>query len=401
VLTSDLLSASLRRGEVFPHYIRTDEPASLELARRLIEIFEQHRGRSRASLQEELEGYLGTGTEFLLHRGLAKLLFDRCEFDCAAEVDPAEVRRVVFEEAASAHTEASLGPFDRSAVLEKVRARLGVHTEQVETALYADLKGEQLLAKFETITSQKLLQRYNVALAQALLLRATELHVEISGQSPRRYRELFRSIKFFQLLHTTEKTAGDGYRIRLDGPLSLFASSQKYGLQMASFLPTLLNFDHWKLEAEVLWGKRRARCLFRLSPETGLVSHRNLRGQWQPEEVAWLLTQFPKLESDWDISGETELIDLGGCAVMAPDYVFTHRRTGNKVYMEIFGFWRRGSLQSRIEILRKHGPSNLLLALSRELHVGEEELADLPGDVYLFRRQPVAREVLRRLENFL
>ena len=37
----------------------------------------------------------------------------------------------------------------------------------------------------------------------------------------------------------------------------MFKSSGRYGLQMASFLPTLLHFDHWSLTADLLWGKKR------------------------------------------------------------------------------------------------------------------------------------------------
>ena len=32
----------------------------------------------------------------------------------------------------------------------------------------------------------------------------------------------------------------DGYTLQIDGPLSLFSATNKYGLQMALFLPSLL-----------------------------------------------------------------------------------------------------------------------------------------------------------------
>jgi len=401
MLTADLVQASVRRGAVRPHYIDATDSTSIDLAGCLIDIFQRPGRRCRRDVQTELDDFLGSGTEFLLHRGLAKLLFDGCEFEVESSVDPVELRRAVFEQAAKSYEDSSSRSFDRSAALSIVEERLSVDRDQLERSFYADLKEEQCLVSFRETTPERLLKRYNVALAQAVLLRATSLEVEISQESPRRYRELFRSIKFFQLLHTAAGNAKDGYRIRLDGPFSLFKASQRYGLQMANFLPTLLNFECWKLEAEVLWGKDRTRRQFQLDATAGLESHRHLKGQWQPEEIGWFLKQFSKLQSDWSISPDTELVDLHGGGVLVPDYVFTHTPTGTQVFLEIFGFWRRGALESRLELLQKHGPKNLILALSRELHADQEVLENLPGEVYTFRSHPIAREVLGLLEGFV
>ena len=393
MLTADLVQASVRRGVVRPKYIQDDDADNLALAEALISIFESGQGKSRGQLDSELQEFSGTGTAFILHRGLAKLLLDRCEFETDAPVKPAELRRTVFEEAAELYRRQLL-PFDREVAIRQAEERMGLAEGLVEPNLFADLKDEQILNNFKGYSAERLLCRYNVALAQAVLLRATRLEIQIAGQSPARYREVFRKIRFFQLLHQVEGDLAAGYHIVLDGPLSLFKSSQRYGLQMASFVPTLLHCDDWELNATVLWGKKRRELAFRLSPRDGLRPHTRLTGQWQPGEIAWLLEQFPKLESDWSISGDTELIDLGGKGVLVPDFVFSHGPTGRKVFMEIFGFWRKGAVASRIELLRGHGPANLILALSKDLYAGEEALSDLPGEVYVFRSTPIAREVL-------
>ncbi|MCZ6796141.1 MAG: DUF790 family protein [Planctomycetota bacterium] len=401
MLTADLLRSTVRDGQVRPFYVNEADPELLELARVLLRIFEFHHGKSRRALQAELDGFLGSGTAFLLHRGLAKLLFDRCELRTEAAVDPAELRRAVFERAARMHTAPGARGFDRTAVLRDVRSLFEIDSEEIERNFYADLREEQVLESLETISPRRLLERYNVALAQAVLLRATGLEIDINHQTPQRYRELFRSIKFFQLLHSVTGDAEQGYRIRLDGPFSLFRSSQRYGLQMASFLPTLLSFDDWSLEASVLWGKARVQRRFHLSSADGLPPTRDLKGQWQPAELEWLPRQFAKLDSEWRISRETELVNLGGCGVLVPDHVFVHEPTGKRVSLEIFGYWRRGALRSRLELLREHGPEELILALSRDLHVEEEEIEDLPGEVYTFRTHPIARELLALLDRFV
>ena len=68
-------------------------------------------------------------------------------------------------------------------------------------------------------------------------------------------------------MHRVEGDAAEGYLIRLDGPMSLFKSSGRYGLQMASFLPTLLHFDRWSLNARLNVGQETPRA--RLPPVAG------------------------------------------------------------------------------------------------------------------------------------
>ena len=404
MLTADLVQARVYRQEVRPRYIDADDPGNLALAGELIDVFTAHEGRARGELDRELKELLGTGTEFLLHRALAKLLLDRCKFETEAAAEPEELRRAVFETAAAAyrapHEESDAQPFhfDRAAVIDRAAERLGVEAEPLERGLYADLKDEQLLQDWKPCAPAWLLARYNVALAQGVLFMAAELTLRIDGGSIQRHRALFRKIKFHQLMHRVSGDARKGWVIRLDGPMSLFKSSGRYGLQMASFLPTLLHFDRWSLTARLLWGKKRRELAFRLSPATGLQPHTRLTGQWQPDELTWLPEQFDKLDCDWRISTDAELVDLGGRGVLVPDYVFEHAG-GLRVYMEAFGFWNKGAVASRLELLRRHGPENLVLAISKQLAAGRDALDDIPGEVFVFRAAPVARKVLKLLEE--
>jgi len=395
VLTSDLVQVRVYRDEVRPRYLPDDE-GSLGLAAQLIEVFSAHVGQPRHELDRELADLLGTGTAFVLHRGLAKLLLDRCGFETDSPVDPESLRRDVF--AAAAEHRRGEDRFDRAAVLGQVAAARDLDPDALERGLYADLKDEQVLQDWKPCTPEWLVRRYNVALAQGVLLRAHELTIRIGGLNVRKYRSLFRKIKFFQLLHRIEGTRADGYVIRLDGPMSIFQASGKYGLQMASFLPTLLHFEGWELAAELRWGARRRHHRFVLTPATGLQPLSRLTGQWQPEELAWFPEQFAKLESDWTVSTDGELVDLGGKGVLVPDFVFEHKETGRRVFMEVFGFWNKGAVTSRLRLLKRHGPANLILALSKQLAAGHEGLEDLPGEVYVFRASPIARRVLKVLK---
>lgn len=399
MLTSDLVRARVRGETVTPLYVATDDATLLDLAAALAGIFQRHVGRTRGELDRDLKEFLGTATDFLLHRGLAKLLDDRCEFQSDSPADPIALRRAVFDAAATAYRNGS-GSVNRSSVFEQVAAHVGLTADQVERALFADLKDEQILRQFEPYTPELLLERYNVALAQAVLFRATGLEIRIFGQTAARHRELLRRIKFFQLMHGITRIDG-GIQIRLDGPLSLFQASQKYGLQMANFLPTLLHCDHWELDATLLWGPRRQERRFRLTDEDALKPYTLSQGQWQPPEMAWLPDQFAKVAGDWIIASDPDVLELGGSrqVVIVPDYVFEHRPSGWRVYFEIFGFWRRGAIERRLQQLAEFRCENLLLAVSRELHVEDEELGDLASAVYVFRSVPIAADVRSRLDQ--
>src|SRR5262249_6605931 len=157
----------------------------------------------------------------LVHQGLAKLLEDRCEFEVVSGHPPEQLRELVFTTAA-ARRRGQQGelpvpamPLDRNAILQEVAARLALTPEAVDQGLFADLKSEQRLVRFKDITAERLLQRYNVALAQAVLLRSTRVQASIRHEPPQRYRQLFRLVKFHRLVCQVEATGPDAYCLRL------------------------------------------------------------------------------------------------------------------------------------------------------------------------------------------
>ncbi len=398
MLTGDLLRVRFRKGEIRLPYIDELDADNFAVAESLIGIFKRHEGGTRQELDEELRDTTGAGTEFLFHRGLSKLLKDRCTFASASPVDPVALRRRIFEHAAAAYRHPAQVRINREAILAEAAKSAAIGADVVESAFYADLREAERLASFKPCAPDWLLSRYNVALAQAVLLRASELDLHIEGESPARYRDLFRKMKFFRLLHEIRKTGPGAYHIRMDGPMSLFHSSQRYGLQIAQFLPTVLHCAHWRIAASVLWGARRRKGVFRLTPETGLKPISSATGQWLPEEVVWLEERFARLGSAWRMEAGSEIVDLGGQGVLVPDYLFTHHPTGLAVYLDFLGFWRSSGVQTRLELLRRYGPTNMILAVSSDLAVDEASSAEIPGEVYRYRRMPVARDLLGILD---
>src|SRR5438105_3828243 len=245
MLTGKLVRVRHHRNRLIPIYIHVEERDWREVAGHLLEIYRGLTGKTRAEAEEEIRETIGDNPTQLVHQGLAKLLEDRCEFEVDSESAPDELREKVFLAAGAARKAGTT--FDRSAILQGVAAEMATTVEAVDRGLFADLKSEQRIVRFDDCTVDQLLHRYNVALAQAILLRATSVTIQVYGETPNRYRQLFRSIKFHRLICDIESHGREAYTLRLDGPLSLFSSTQKYGIQLANFLPALLQCKRFEL----------------------------------------------------------------------------------------------------------------------------------------------------------
>ena len=389
MLTSDLVRARVVKGVVRPSYLEPKTERLRAHAQELLALFDAQVGATQGALDEALADHLSEGGDLKIRRGLAKLLRDRCTLTpTVADADPRELRRAVFLAAGARHpVGAGLEPDDRAEVLAEVAAQHALSPEALEHGLYADLKEAHRLDEFRKLEVEALLYRYNVALAQGVLLRASEVRVDIGKNKPARYRQLFRFIKFYQLSFTTEPRREGGYRITLDGPLSLFRLVQRYGLRLAQWLPALLLCEGWRLEADVAWQEGAHRHVrFELEPDRRLRSHYRDTGVWTSEEETWFAKRFrARKNSRWSLRRAAHITSLGGEDVLVPDYILRHE-DGRKALLEIIWSWRKGGLDRHLRHLATHGPPNLVLALSDKLRVGEEDVRQLPAATVRFKQ---------------
>lgn len=403
MLTADLIRARVVKGEVRPRYVADDDADVRALAEEMVGVFREHLGRRRIELDDALARITGEGTDYLLHRGLAKLLFDRSTYEVRSPVDPVDLRRAVFEASAKVHPAVRVADavhtVTRDDVLAQVAASLGVEVAAVEQGLYADLEDEQVMTAAPELTGEALVQRYNLALAQAALLRATRLVIHLDEGDPSRFRQLFRWVKFYRLIHKAERAAGGGWQLTLDGPVSVFQQSNKYGLQLAEFLPALLLFPSWSAAAELRWGPQKKDLVFRVSREDALVSNLPDKGAYVTKEEQWVLDRFAALKTPWTLSREGSLIDLGGRGVLIPDFVARHE-DGREALVEVLGFWRAETLAARVELLQAEGPKNLVLAVPSKLRGDVEAGATAAGvEALFFKDVLIAKELLERVER--
>ncbi|HEX8921844.1 MAG TPA: DUF790 family protein, partial [Pyrinomonadaceae bacterium] len=316
MLTADL-AQSWRRGQsVRPLYIPPDDADYLRDATHLIKLFNEHEGRARRELEQSLEEYVGTGTDYKILRGLIKLLMDRCGFETASAQDPVEIRRTLFRKALVRHP-VTMDENARSEVINEAARELLCAPEVLMEGLYADLPENQRLGGFEQLDGARLLNLYNLAQAQALLYRCVEMRLTVETQNPDAYRELFGAIKAYRLIHTIKGSPSTGYEVRLDGPVSLFHRSQKYGVQMAVFLPALLLCKGWKMRAEIVQQNlnNQGSAFFELQHNQKRLSSHYLNDPVSENSIAEkLVANWGRLETLWALEPAREVIDLGESA---------------------------------------------------------------------------------------
>jgi predicted nuclease of restriction endonuclease-like RecB superfamily len=316
-------------------------------------------------------------------RGLIKLLTNRCEFETRSPAEPFEIRQKIFLQARRFQPVLPDSE-EKKAVLEKVAKELSTDAKTVFANLYADLTSHQRLSVFAPPTPRELLENYNLAQAQAILYRCVEMKLRVEPSEASNYRSIFGWIKHFGLIHSIRGNAQLGYEITLTGAASLFHRSQKYGIQMAVFLPALLLCRNWSFRAEI--NDRRGNAFYELtSDQNRLVSNRFDEPEYKNPDIEKLLKNWGKISVGWKLTENREVVDLGKTAFI-PDLVLTS--SGNeKIYLDILGFWTPKSLQKRLEEFRMANFRRFLICASNELRGSREEfLGESPHVIFYQNR---------------
>jgi predicted nuclease of restriction endonuclease-like RecB superfamily len=408
VLPPELTRARKREGKLTLSPLSAAERSrALELSERLLTATRGAVGSDRDEVEARWSGVEASAKERKLLLGLTHLVETRSEFSAPGGAEPEVVRRRVFELAAERR--ANLGDselFDRDAVLADVATELGIDRDVLEQSMYADLRSAQKLSRCTVPNASALVADYELTQVQSVLLRAVRIEAEVRAKSPDAYRELFRKLKFRQLLFRIEPLDAGGYRLEIDGPMSLFGATTKYGLELALSLPALLACGQLRLKAELRWGKRREKLTFEQTyaqlAET--EPHPGVRS-----EVAELLDSLQTSDA-WQADLSERLLDLTeqGGGVLVPDLELAPARPPKKnakatrVLVEILGFWSRDAVFRRIEAAERGLGERVLFVVSSRLRVSEALLDDVESaSLYVYKGKINAQALLRHAERLL
>jgi uncharacterized protein len=221
------------------------------VVRELLNIFCNHVGKTRCELEVAIEKYAAGRTDYRILRGLAKILMGFSEFEMQLP-DTMGLRSALFVRAAKSwpivRRQDSPLETDRYSILAEVSGEIGLTPAQLEEALYADLPERRKPIHFAVSCGpEALIARYNIELARGLLYWDERMVIEVEDS----YQDIFRYMKLCRLMHTILRPER-GYRIELDGPLSILQGSIRYGVKMAVFLPALALCRAWRMEAIIL-----------------------------------------------------------------------------------------------------------------------------------------------------
>jgi predicted nuclease of restriction endonuclease-like RecB superfamily len=442
VLTADLARSRTRKGTITPLFIDTSDQQYRDTATELIQIFEEHLGEPKGDLEDTIDQLTIADTDYKIVQGLAKLLTDECEFETVAPVEPREIRQALFEKANDSYPivrQPTLGEdTQKLEVYSSVADRLGITLEECHQGMYADLEEHKRLVRFgnrvseeyenedesstatqltgdseesyaeDTITTDWLLTRYNLALAQAVLYDATEMRVQVWDS----FATVFSYVKLFGLMHriypidtngnrVVSTDVADGYEAILDGAASLFSKSRKYGIRMANFLPALPLCNRWNMEADILDdenGTTGQTLSFKLDHTHDLSSHYSAQGEFDSDVERTLAQKWERANTDWKLVREDDVLDLGA-EVMLPDFAIEHP-DGQRVLFEIVGFWTPEYLSEKLAKIRDADRDNLIVAVSERLECSAEDFGGMDDRVLWFKSGIHVYDVVEMAEEY-
>ena len=443
MLPSELLRARTRSGRISPMFCATKPGTGTDhgLAGRIIACFAdaQKSGRSRGDLSQEV-AQLESEHDHRLVRGLYALLERRSVFVVRPSAappggpDPSAVRRALFAESASRGW--ALSEPERGDIVRLAADRMRIPPDQVEAAMWGDREENMVPERFEPISPEELILWYNRSLVQTLLFRCTALRFRLRGGAY--WKRVLRNVKRYGLMYTLEYDWADGkgeaggggggggdpesVTCVLEGPLSLFRMTDRYGTAIAKLLPYITEAPEWEITGSIMkktdggpriyrfeMSNRDAAGFLRSGGEGGGGKTENGTaggGSFDSELEAAFEKRFRRHfggggGSAWRISREPGPLIADGKA-MIPDFVF--ERFGRRVYLEIVGFWTKEYLERKAAKLKaifdgRDGASvDLLVAVNSELACSQ--IRGVSADrVFEFKKEVPIKPVLEHLKR--
>lgn len=407
MLTADLVKPLLwREGrDLHVHMLDEHDPYWLQTAEELLILLRGLVGSPRQAWEEMREAYEGTRTDYVIVRGLAKVLTDNATFTSLSfPLSPSEVRERIFALGPVLASPDIFHPGNRDEVLGRVAAEVGMTVEQVEAALFADRPSAFVLTHpGPAWTPEQLLARYNLELARGVLYAASLLQVEIHGS----YKTLWKYLKFFKLMFWASPIDEGGYHLDLAGPISPFINTTtRYGRAFAAFMPAILLCERWSMAARVRSELAEGWLEYRLDHTCSLRTHFKGSGLYDSaleaefaEEFVAFQEKFGEQRGHWRLLREPEVLLLGD-TVMIPDFLAQdvddeHRQ----VLVELVGFWEPGYLKRKIAKARAANCRHLLLVVFEGLNVTTEDFRGVEGDVLFFKNKPVLKDIMNAIET--
>jgi uncharacterized protein len=402
MLTLQLLRVRTRNGAIFPLFCTKEE--EIELAKKIIQEFEQtwKNKEKKAVLEDRITTIeeSDAGSDYKLVRGFYALLERRCTFksrDSNSDndggtsststipiIDPPRIRKAIFEE--SSKRGFALTELERREIADSVASKLHLSSHDVVLkAMWSDLDDNLILDHFDAIGPEALVGWYNLSLMQTLLFNCTKLDFYISGGL--NWKRVLRSVKRLGLMyHLQQPQQQQENRIicSLEGPLSLFKLTDRYGTLLAKLLPSIIfssdkkresgSGGEWHLDAWIVRKTMEGRKIYEFkiskdeipelltdpfpsfpsssSTEKEAAGSSPLYNDYYNFDSAVeekFAKRFEQAETGWRLTREPDPLVLSNGGAFIPDFMF--EKYDKKIYLEIVGFWTKEYLERKLQKL--------------------------------------------------
>jgi hypothetical protein len=398
-----------------------DSSYGLKLAAEMIKQFEESFGKreTKGLLGERISSLEASYDDYKLVRGLYALLERRCIFSgwegqklmtnvagntSLIDLDPFHIRKYLFEE--SSVRGYALTDHERKEIIDSVASKTGISTDIIFRDLWADLEDNMVLEGFRTLEPDKLIAWYNLSLMQTLLFNSTKLEFNMQGGF--NWKRALRAVKRLGLMYNLyyrqeerpeedQKKTSDqksnqnvqnaAYRelartdcdskilCSIDGPLSIFKLTDRYGTSIAKLLPSIIVSGNWSLKASIVrktasMGKKIYEFMISSAESPGLPNESDLfaydndnikntileytspsflsrDGQFDSNVEQKFASKFEQFSNGWKLIREPDPLIVSNGKGFIPDFVF--EKYGRKVYLEIVGFWTNDYLVRKIQ----------------------------------------------------
>ena len=440
MLPSELLRTRIRRGAtIMPLFcsLSSGDGSDYDLACKLIFYFssaekkQQRKGELMQNIQSIEAVY-----DYKLVRGMSALLERRCIFERSNNsftASPLFIRRKLFTE--SAQQGLALSASKRQKIIEQTATDMHITSDEVEGVMWSDMDENLIMVKFDSVDATGLILQYNLSLFQTLLFKCTGMEFYVKGGV--HWKNVLRRVKKYGLMYILEHhfdadskdNNDDSIKCILEGPLSLFKMTERYGTSMSKLLPSIVHTPDWKIKGSIIKRTDSGQKIYSFelsSKDSGKFFGPNVNNtsQYQKGSIrdddkrstydSSVEFEFAKKfysyfdQNDklgWKITREPDPLIADGKA-MIPDFLF--ERFGQKVYFEIVGFWTKDYLDRKAEKLEalfrdNNGGQNskkidLLVAVNSDLACSKIE--SISNDrIFTFQKNVPIKHVLKHLNK--
>jgi uncharacterized protein len=410
---------------ISPIFCRPDDDSSyeLELAANMIKKFEEssRKRETKGLLVERISSLEASYNDYKLVRGLHALLERRSTFISGkghkptavvdgstgnVDLDPFHIRKYLFEESSARGY--PLTDHERNEIINSVSSKMRVSRNVIIREMWADLEENMILQQFVTLEPKKLIAWYNLSLMQTLLFNSTNLEFNIHGGY--NWKRVLRAVKRLGLmynlhyrqkeesraqkepssqkigkdiynpaegnsLHTVDDNDNNNILCSIDGPLSVFKLTDRYGTSIAKLLPSIIVTGNWSLMASIVrktatLGKKIYEFTLSSAESTSLpgendlfvYDNNNIRNT-ASERLSYSASppadpfdsiveqkfalKFKQFSNGWNLIREPNPLIVSNGKGFIPDFAF--EKYGIRIYLEIIGFWTNDYLVRKIQ----------------------------------------------------